>query len=156
MNSNNESHKRNRELSHIGDELRRIGGVVQEELKELGLAVPDREEGDTPAWNGMSVDFDMSSCEEDSGITDVCDAALDELIFEVMGNGANEAQASNTVYDILGDLIDKGAVAEMPEMSDSEGDKAGWIANTIPRIKTELQKRRVLPDGGTVLAKVDR
>lgn len=93
---------------------------------------------------------------EDIPEEDAIDLALIELVEELLGEEADEDSFDETadeVFALIGELVDRGEVKEIPDNGTSEQEQKEWIDASIPMIREAIKQSlhdQLVPDSEKV------
>jgi hypothetical protein len=127
--------------------LKKINHVLSENEAKLesfsfmeGLEYMGTEEGTPNDELGAEFDLDqalaMSIDEEEP---DAVDDAIGALMDMLVDADYTEESAEEAVFDAIATLVNDGSIQDTPEADATDAEKAMWISNSIPKVKTRLK-----------------
>lgn len=90
-------------------------------------------------------DVELASDDKPEGIPgeDVIDLAIIDIVEGLLGEEADDDafdEASDVVFDIIGELVGRGEIKEIPDSDESEDNKQEWIKVAIPIISEAVKE----------------
>lgn len=128
--------------------LNKINQVLSENEKRLqsftlmeGLQLAGDEEGTPNDQLGAEYDLDQALAQTlDEEDPDVVDDALGKLMDMLVASDYTEESAEEAVFDAIATLINDGSISDTPDAMADDAEKAEWILNSVPKIKSRLKE----------------
>lgn len=85
-------------------------------------------------------EFDLDQALDDSEEPDMIDGALEDLMNMLVDADYTEEASEEAVFDAIATLVNDGSIMDTPEAIASDDEKAQWVLNAVPKIKSRLKE----------------
>lgn len=124
-------------LNRMNEEINRMDANNGKDLDE------EFEEGDSDYGQEDSLDGAIDDEDDECGPVDggdVIDDALEAMMKVLVDAGYDEDSAESATFDALEALMTDGHLEDMPDISDPAENKAQWVANAMPLVRSQLKE----------------